>query len=283
MVGNRTVINILLGLAVTGLAGYLIYTTDDRPDGPAYTGIDPAAINRITIAQSEQPPVVFAKQAGGWRLERPFRIHANRLRINSILGLTRTPANSSFTSRGADLDKLGLGDGALTLLLNDHEFMFGNTDPINDRRYVKYQNTVYLVEDNLYFQLRQDAPFFAGTKLVPDNSRIIQLMLPQLTLIRDGTRWVSIPADAVSGDEAALLAERWQHAEATTVSSPSEFNSLGTVTIHLKDETPVTFDVVSLAPALILARTDPSLQYFMGNYRPEHLGLGKLPVTAASE
>lgn len=274
--GNRTFVNILLGLVIIILAGYLIYTHGDRPAGPAYTAIDPASINRITIKRRNKPQIVLAKTGKGWWLEQPFRVHANPMRIHSILQLMRTAGNSPFTARDPELQQLGLGDDALTLLLNDHKFVFGNTDPISDARYLRYGDTVYLIEDDLYFQLRQGPAFFAGTRLIPETAQIIQLTFPRLTLIREGGRWTSIPARTASNDKAALLAERWKNAEATVVNPASAFDSLGAVTVHLKDEVPITLDVVSLAPTLVLARSDLGIQYFMGNYKPEHLGLENL-------
>ena len=282
--GNRILINILLGVAVVSLAVYLIYTTQDRQDVPAYTAIDPFSVNKITITRHDLAPVVLVKNANGWWMEKPYRIHANRLRINSILQLTRTTSNSPFAAKDSELQQLGLGKTqALKLALNEHEFVFGNTDPINHERYVKYEDTVYLIEDNLYFQLKQDASFFAGTKLVPDNTEIIQLNFPHATLIREGNKWATIPEHIISNKDSALLAERWQNAEATVVNPSSQFDSLGTITVHLKDQAPIIFDVVTLTPSLTLARSDLGIQYFMGNYQPEHLGLDNLAVATEGE
>ena len=271
--GNRTLINVLLVLVISVLAGYLIYTNGDRRAGPDYAAIDPASINRITVRRPDNPATVMKKTANGWWLTQPFRVQANPLRIHSILQLIQTPGHSPFAVRDSELRQLGLGEDALTLLLNDHEFAFGHTDPISDARYLRYKDTVYLIEDDLYFQLKQGPVFFAGTRLVPETAQIIQLNFPHLSLIREGNRWTSRPARAVSSDKAALLAESWQNAEATVVNPVSAFESLGSVTLHLKDGAPIRLDVVSLAPTLVLARSDLGIRYLMGNYKPENLGL----------
>lgn len=276
LLDNRTLVNVVLAVSIAGLAGYLVYTAEDDSRGPAYAVIDPTSIKNITISQPGKHAVLLAKLKSGWWLEQPFRVHANRLRINSILRVTRYPSEPPFSAQETELARLGLDDHALRLSLDNHQFKFGKTDPINNKRYVMYNDMVYLLEDDLYFQLRQDPYFFAGTKLVPSSSEIIQLDFPHVTLVREGDNWSVIPKQAMENDNAGLLAERWQNAEATVLNPYSGSTSLGTVTLHLKNDKPVAFDIASLSPTLILARTNLGIQYFMGNYNPALLGLDNL-------
>lgn len=159
---KRTWINLFLIQAVVIILVILVLTGDEETSKEAQKISDIAAgsINSIAVINDARENINFVKQQDTWRMTAPVTATANPDRINSMLSILES---RSFTRLAVDkpgLERFGLADPAVTLKLDGHEFFFGGTNPLEHRRYLLFEDNVYLIKDGLYHQLLQPPDFF---------------------------------------------------------------------------------------------------------------------------
>ena len=81
------------------------------------------------------------------------------------------------------------------LTLNNYEFSFGTTNPIDQKRYILFGQEIYLTNDFLFPQLMVSFEFFLETKLLPDNINITSIKFPQYEIQKNDNKWVSTETD----------------------------------------------------------------------------------------
>jgi len=161
-VNKRALLNLLLVALIVIVAAFLGLTdSDDAPSAPVTVStIDPNSINYITVSRAGQAELQFSKQADGWRLQSPLPAPANSTRIKAMLAILNARSYSQYDVAGLDPDQFGIRNPAVTLRLNEHEFRFGVTAALDDRRYLLYQDRLHLINDGLFQQLQQAPEFF---------------------------------------------------------------------------------------------------------------------------
>jgi hypothetical protein len=269
--GNRRLVNILLFAAVAAAAVALLIGRD-RPQAPAtLTHMDPAAIHRITVERQREPTLRFVREGDTWRLSAPVTARAHRARINAILHLLQAVPRDRIAAAGADLHTLNLEPAPVTVRLDDAVFFLGGTDPVARLRYVLYGDTVYLVNDSLFYQLTQPAAFFIATQLLPASAAVTRISYPDHELYLDGGTWHGRPAE--TGRTAASVAAAWRRAEAVQVLPYREEVTAGQVVIRA-GQTDRVFAIIP-SPTPQLARRDLGLSYQLSRDTAAALDLGK--------
>lgn len=282
---TRGLLNLLLLLGVAALAAVAIYQPGITPTPPPVklSALTPQQISRIHIERADKGPITLQKQDGQWRITEPQRLPADEGRVNSLLRLAQETSQARFPAKPEDLHKYQLDKPAATLTLNDQAFAFGDTDPINGRRYVLVGNTVHLTTDMYFYQLDADLLSFFSTRLLPDKATISTLDLPGIALTRDAQGHWQVQPDkpGLSADAIQALLDAWQNTTALLVKHYAPGSPQGSITVHLKEpaET-LRFDIMARQPELILARPDLGLQYHLGAESTK--ALLELPSTAAS-
>ena len=85
---------------------------------------------------------------------------ANPDRIKAMLSILEITSFARFPVTQSNLKHFDLVNPAVTLKLDEHEFLFGGDNPLGSRRYVMYSNTIHLINDGLFHQLLQSPEFF---------------------------------------------------------------------------------------------------------------------------
>lgn len=265
IVSSRTHFNILLFAIVVGLASFLMTTdTDDEDVLPVISTVPEDSIEQITIVRTDKNSVALSRKNGRWRMTEPVQMDANPDRVQAILKILQMPGFSQLNSSDVDLAQLELKNPGVTLHLNRHIFIFGGTEPINKRRYVMFQDTIYLIEDKLYHQLRQEPLFFANRRLLRSDLLVAEIVFPNYRLYRQGDVWQStVPGQMTM--EPAELANVWQNAEALNLIDYSARESLGEVTVNMARGQTIRFLVLAKEPTLILARPDLGVEYHLSS------------------
>ena len=140
--------------------------------------IDKNTIKQIQVFRKDLDSFQFDKKDNGWFLTSPQQYRANNARINAMLRILEVESHAQLNLVDIDLKQLGLDNPIVTMKLNDHVFQFGNTDAIDQRRYVLFQNKIHLTNDSLYQQLMTNAAFFADPGLIPDGFKISSIEYP---------------------------------------------------------------------------------------------------------
>jgi len=161
-VNKRVLINLFLSIAISALAVFLLVT--GKNNKPEFITLAPnitaASIDQILIQRNGKEDLLFQRSADTWQMESPVHQAADLKRIHAMLGLLQSRSYSTLDTAGLDLAPLLLDDPAVTLQLDEHEFHFGDSNPLEQHRYVLFGQTIHLIADDLYFQLTQPVEFY---------------------------------------------------------------------------------------------------------------------------
>jgi hypothetical protein len=131
-------INLILVVIITLLA-LLVWHSQPEPMTPLSTLL-PTEINRITIS-SGATKLTMQLEQGQWLINGHPGLTS---RIEQLLTIGQTPSLKHF-SAPPDLKPFGLDLPSLTLQLNQEQFAFGGTDPLNGWRYVLHKGVIHLI------------------------------------------------------------------------------------------------------------------------------------------
>jgi hypothetical protein len=281
----------LLNLAMAGIAVGLALTAWFRPglEPPAapqpLTRLGPAQVSHIQISRLQRPLLAFTRQADHWQLDGDPPLPASLFQVNALLAILQAEAARSYPAENLDLKELGLDPPQATVILDGTTtLLIGNTEPLDNMRYIQYGATIYLVEDRYQHLINADRTNFIERRLLDDGAVITRLVLPNLTLAQniDGL-WELAPDNSdISADAIQQLLANWQQASALYI-RPYKPGTAGTnITLVLAgSETPVVFELVSHSPEFILGRPDLGIQYHFSNGTEERLlGIGE-PASAS--
>jgi len=272
-VDKRTWINIGLLFAFIVLLSVLLLIPkkETEQDLPRLSTIDSNDIVQIEILRKDLDNFIFNKQDETWHMNSPLRFRANNSRINALLRILKVESHGQFNPAEIDLERLDLDDPIIVMKLNDHEFSFGNTDAIDQRRYVLFDNTIHMVNDFLYHQLKTDATFFADTKLLPEKLEIKSIQFPGYKIDWIDDYWHINSLLDISPDQLKRLVFDWQKATAISVSIYAAPESESLIKLTTSSNESIIFVIVAIEPHLILGRKDIGIQYHMGSDESEKL------------
>ncbi len=239
---------------------------------PRLTAIEGPAVQAITITRKEGDAIVLAKEGDRWSMRAPYAVPANSGRMQSILGFLAAKSGASFPAQGQALQRYGLADPKVRMEVGGERFAFGDTDPLDGKRYVLYKDRVHLAADGWYDELLGDAGDFVSPRLVEEGRDLIAIELPGMTVERRDGAWVLHPEDAaVKADDLARLAEDWRSAQALTVRKRREGTAQGSITLEQKDAGALRFELLARDPDLVLGRADLGLEYRLGGEMAQRL------------
>jgi len=262
----------LINLALLCLAGLLILVIVYRPGiapesaSQTLTALTGDGITRIQVTRTKRDPLLFTQHADNWVLAGSNELPASNFQIHSLLGILQAQPARSYPADSLDLETLGLKPPQATLLLDDTRLEIGLTEALDNMRYVQMGDTVFLVADKYQHLINADWSSFVERKLLPANSRLTRLQLPDLDLsLTAAGVWQLSPADpAISADTLTALVSNWEQATAYYVRRHKDGTSGEKVTLEFSSAAePVTFHIVAQTPELILARPDKGIQYHL--------------------
>ncbi len=273
---KRNLLNLALLLLIGVLVLLVIYEPgiEEPKENPNLLDIDRGAIKQIRIEREGQETVKLVRNGeNNWRLTAPLAIAANDFRINSILRITEQKSLGSYPADSERLARFGLEKPRVTLTLGDKlEIAFGDSTPLDQRRYVKVGDRVYLISDTLYYHLIGNYTTFIRQQLLPEGTGINALTLPGLTVRWQEDRWEVAPKpEPFSADQVTRLIDAWKFASAVQV-KPYDGKEGETITIEPKgEEAPITFLLTARSPDFVLARPDLGIQYHLAESSGEEL------------
>ncbi|MCK4743466.1 MAG: DUF4340 domain-containing protein [Sulfuriflexus sp.] len=273
----RLLLNLSLLVGVIAIGVFIANSPDkNEADIIRLGGPDISEIKNIFI-QSDGLADIQLQQTtdNNWLMTQPYKVKANSTPINEILKLTKAISHSRFSAVGKNLRDYDLQPARASLHFNDDEYVFGNIEHINKRRYLLKDNTIHLVTDLFYHRLRTNTESFISPQLVPDDVKITSLKLPELELNKSAQgEWMisgnkssknNIPTDAIQ-----TLLDHWQHKRAIQILPAKPTDSTKEIFITFSDDSKIRFTLVQSNKELILIRADLGFQYH-------------LPVSAAND
>jgi len=276
---TRTLLNLIMAAVALLLMLVIFYQPGLESESLAQpiTTIPAEGISSIRVTRKERTPLTFNKSSTGWQLEQQQGLPASKFQLHALLGILGTRPGRSYPSSALDLASAGLEPPQATLLLDDTLIYIGNTEPLEQKRYVRHEDTVYLVTDTYQHLINADWTNFVDRRLLPENAGLISLLLPDFTLtLTDDQQWQLIPENPDASDIAikALVAQ-WQTANARYIRRYDGTATAGSITLRYAGNTEaITLHVVEQEGEFVLTRPDWGIQYhFPGNMQDVLLGL----------
>jgi len=258
--------NLVLVCVIAALFWFSQQATTPEDASNSFQHIDVHAINDIQLKRENSDDIQLLKQDINWHIVQPINAAANTTRVNLLLSLLDSPSHSQLIHPNDEtLEQLGLKPRKLSLQLNEHLFIFGDREPLNKHRYVLYQNTVYLMDDNITALLSANANSLINNRLIASQYKINSIQLPLLDGLKlsatdtiaielNNSHWQSLPA-INSTDKLAKLIEFWQQAEAMQVIPVTEENI---ASVENKQVT-ITFEELNTPAIFLIQLTDRNL------------------------
>lgn len=234
------------------------------------------AVNEIVITRAQRETITLSKVGTGWQLVSPFAAHANSTRINFLLTMLDSQIHSHFKVLNDDnLPQFGLAPAQITIRFNNETFALGNTETISGRRYILYQDMIYLIDDDISPMLSANAASFIDNRLFAAEEQLEAINLPtvkdselqadtaKLSLVNG--QWQSSD-DGYTTDQLTATALAWQNAYAMQVNhlSHAQMAGLNGSQLHYKlvDEPQAqTLLVETQADVLLITNPTTQLQY----------------------
>ncbi len=262
----RLLVNLLLAAVVAGLVAVLVLEPGVEEQVPrALSELEPAAVSRVRIEPRGRESFELERRGEAWWLRRsPQALPADPFRVQALLGVLRATSHSQFPAAGEDLARFGLAPPRVRLLVEERELAFGDTESLDDRRYVLFDDEVHLVEDAQFPHLSARPENFVHPSPLGPGAEPVELDLPGLRLRRGARRWESEPERPDLGADARVtLVDAWTTSRALRVSAFDDDGAWGErvrLTLAAAPE-PLEIEVWDAGHEVILGRRDVALQW----------------------
>ena len=274
MLSKRWIINYLLFtlIIVFTWIGYNNPIREDQKlDSNFITSIKPGDIDRIRIETADQS-LELQRKGAQWQIESPVKWPANNVAVERIATIAKTQPHSQLPSSQIDLATLGLVIPKAAITLNDTTLLFGDVNPIGNRRYLLIGSQVFLITDVHFALINQGLFGLIDQRLLPSSLQASGLKSLQFDLRNKQGNWKNTGQDS---NQKAIneLINNWQGLAATKVTGyNSRQTPLSKVSATLTDEQSIEFYILSISPEIIIARPDLGIQYHF----PDHYYYGLL-------
>lgn len=259
---KASLLNLILLITVASLASFIFLSEEPSNELERLSNVDSKNISHISIHHNNGT-TELKKSGVQWQLTQPITIAANTFRIESILKLINAPVHSKYVITEIDPVTIGLTEASTSIQFDDMLIRFGITNPATRLRYIQLGDRVYTIEDVYYPLLSSHFGTLVALNLLPADSKIEKLELPELSVSKgDSGLWQS--STDLSADDIVSLIDNWQHAQAFGIHEYLPRGDHGKATLKLagKPQT-ITFVITDLEPWLILARPELGLEYHL--------------------
>lgn len=254
-------LNLGLIVVVIALAG-VAWLSQQAPDKQGITPMSADQVTRVRIGGAGLSDLEFIQQGESWNIIQPdWQMPASEFRIRDVSKLSELPYTASYDASEVTLSDLHLEQGLVHVTLNDTEIIFGDLNPINQRRYLRIGERVYLTADDYFHVLRTEAASWLGANLIPSGDIISKIAYDQhFTVLLENGTWSSNDPE-ISTQNIEQLVNHWQSAQAVWAKQSQAAESLGEITIHVQNKKPIVFQILEIEPDLKLGRPDLGVTY----------------------
>lgn len=250
---RRLGINMLLLVLVLGLAGLVWWQLQQKEQQVQSSRLLPlslAEVNSVVIERKQAGLVTkleLKREGEQWQLLQPQQIAANPVKVRQLFTLLDEKVESSYASAGKDLRAYGLEPPEVSLNINEHQLVLGNTNPVSNNRYILNAGQIQLVNEAVYSLLQEDWVNFVALKLIPDPFQLTAVQLP--------TGFAELPQ----------LVSDWKNAEAIRVEALNPQKLTPDMQKVVLKGTTATRElvIVNLKDEIVLADTTKQLAYVL--------------------
>lgn len=261
----RTVLNVVLGVAVAVLAGVVWLSKSEPPDAPpAYTlaPIAAADVRSIEVLRRGTPGIVLRRTDQVWTMEQPRPARVSAVPVSRLLGLLATTTQLRFPAE--DLGRFDLEHPWARVTFDGHALDFGATNTLTRELYVKSGGFVYAIPAVAGSAVPPGVATLLDRQLLPLADDPVDFELPGFRVRHDGRRWTLDPLAAdPSQDDLKAWIDRWRYAASVATRPATNDRVAPSIRLRLRDGRAVELAIVERDPALVLRRLDEGLDYEM--------------------
>lgn len=160
---KRLIQNGLLLVLVAGLIFFV--TTKNNDDNEAvYSTLYDKSIGddakEIIIHAEGRQDVVLVNNDGLWKVTKPVVFIADKKKVQHLFTLLSENADSHYDIKGKKLADYGLDKDNLSVSFNGVKFIFGKLNNITQKRFIRRDNQMYLIEETVSGLLLMGADAF---------------------------------------------------------------------------------------------------------------------------
>lgn len=276
---SRLILNLVLLAVVAALALVAVYRPAmERAPGPApLTRLSADDVERIRLEWPGEATVVMERTAEGWRMVEPLRGRAAGFRARALAEVAQAEVLADFDAPAGALAQYGLDTPQATIGLNELQIALGDTNPVNQRRYVLHRDRVFLIADTQLTHASAKAVDLLDTRLFGDGFEPLAIHPPGVSLTRREGRWsADPPRDELDPDRITQFVDQWRFARALRVGAYDGPPTTETIGVEFRPapgaaRERVEIGIVRRAPETVLLRTDEGLAYHFNAATGERL------------
>ncbi|PCI19411.1 MAG: hypothetical protein COB62_05650 [Piscirickettsiaceae bacterium] len=266
---KRILINSLLALFVCALALVVWFKPGQQTDNiNRLTALDPSSINKIIIERKSAGSIELSRHDNQWHITQPIPALALPGKIERLLKISQIKGLAEYPLDDSQLSNLGLKEPVAKITYNNVQLLIGGTEPVQTRRYVANANKLFLVDDTFIHHLTAPVEAYIDTRLIADNTQIIELKTPEMHLLRNpDNTWkdASQPSLSLSSDAVQTLLDEWRFARAIRVKVNKKISSNANVFISLNNGKILSFELFKEQQQRVLTSTKTALSYYFSD------------------
>ena len=265
---KRLVINLLLITFLCGLVLIVWLKPGQQQEKPIkLTNIELSAIHTISIQRKNNDNIVIALENGRWNITSPIQAPGLTSRIERLLKISQINVTTHYPIENQPLEKFNLAQPNTKVNFNDTVLSIGNTEPVQQRRYVANTTSLFLVDDTFTHHLNAPLSQYIDTQLFSDDIQIKELKTPTIHLRRqpDNT-WQTYPVNSIeplSADAVQTLLDEWRFARAINVNFKKTVRKKPDVIVTLNNGDKYTYILSKTPNGVTLTATDSQLNYHL--------------------
>lgn len=181
---RRLGVNLGLLVLVLGLAGLVWWQLQQKEQALQSARVlllSLSEVNSVVVERKQEgidSKLVLKREGEQWQLVEPQQLAANPVKVRQLFTLLDEKVESSYPSAGKDLSAYGLNPAELSLSINGHQLVFGQTNPVSNNRYLLNAGQIQLVNEAVYSLLQEPWVNFVALQLVPDDFQLSAVQLP---------------------------------------------------------------------------------------------------------
>lgn len=278
---SRLWLNLALLLLLGILLLVVVYEPGREVEPPpiTLTRLTPGTVNHVHLKRITGKDVELVKESDGqWWMHNPYHLPANEFRVQSLLHLSQAQSLSSHALNELQPATYGLDKPRVIVTFNRTEqIKFGDTEPLQQRRYVQAGDQLHTIVDTFYYQAAASPTIYLNYSLLPPAVDIVKLVLPGLQLSIEEGQWQRTPQyPELSSDASIELINNWQHAQALELRPTEVKDGKADIEVYIKGQAePIRFKLLQTEDEVSLIRLGMGLQYIIAD--EVHQRLASLP------
>jgi hypothetical protein len=279
---KRWIINLALFIVIVLLA---ILAWLDQPPPPASKPLLgnylPGEVSSLSILRQGRQAIRLEKDEQSWRMLSPYATQADTARINSLLAMYSLEISTELESSQIQLDQFGLKEPALQVVFNEQSLSFGDTQPVDKRRYVMTNGRVFLVADSNFQLLNSSSTSYIDRHLIPKTATPSKIMIGDRIIEKTAQGWID--SKQPETELVNELLRQWKKAKANWITVAEAGMPEGTpVSVTLSEQQGlVQYIAQKRASGIVLVHADLGLEYHLLHSAVAQLGLAVDDQSAA--